>query len=248
MSVNSKDDFINCVVKQVKFPFDRKPIAKELEDHIDQLESFFLSTKCSPDEAQRKAVLEMGDPLEVGRSLNDVHKPLLGWLWIFNKYLCILIAIYSSILFMTKVYTTWENSRERTPPVFEGESAFQSIGIDPVEIQIVYDKTIYQKIDLHCETILFERILLNSDGTMILLYQSIKECDPFGLDVSEYPIQNMSTLVHSNSRKIRFNPERVKALEGHRILVTQDESLLEGEIVLEFSHHIGVSRITIKGE
>lgn len=248
MSVNSKDDFINCVVKQVKFPFDRKPIAKELEDHIDQLESFFLSTKCSPDEAQRKAVLEMGDPLEVGRSLNDVHKPLLGWLWIFNKYLCILIAIYSSILFATKFYTTWESSKEHTPPMFEGESAFQSIGIDPVEIHIVYDKTIYQKIDLHCETILFERILLNSDGTMILLYQSIKKFDPFGLDVGEYPIQSMSTLVHSQDRETRFKAERVKEIEGHRILVTQDKSLLEGKIVLEFSHHIGVSRFIIKGE
>jgi hypothetical protein len=82
MSPSPKEEYVNNVIRQVKFPFDRKDIAKELKSHIEELESYYLEKGIDSDEAQKFAVEEMGNSLEVGNALNQVHKPLFGWLWI----------------------------------------------------------------------------------------------------------------------------------------------------------------------
>ena len=65
----------------VRFQPDRKAIRKELwahyEDHCRDLERLGYE----PALARERAREAMGDPLEVGKALDRVHKPWLGWLW-----------------------------------------------------------------------------------------------------------------------------------------------------------------------
>lgn len=65
----------------VRFRPDRRAIRKELwthyEDHCRDLERL----EFEPALARQRALEAMGDPLEVGRALDRVHKPWLGWLW-----------------------------------------------------------------------------------------------------------------------------------------------------------------------
>ena len=77
----------DTVTDQVRFKPDRKAIAKELaahyEDHVRDLERLDYPLKL----AKQRALLAMGDPEEVGRGLDRVHKPWLGWLWKISRWL-----------------------------------------------------------------------------------------------------------------------------------------------------------------
>lgn len=74
-----------AVVAEVRFRPDREAIAKELtahyEDHVRDLERLDYPTEL----AEKWAVEAMGDPETIGKALDRVHKPWLGWLWIVSR-------------------------------------------------------------------------------------------------------------------------------------------------------------------
>ena len=83
----------DTVADQVRFKPDRKAIAKELaahyEDHVRDLERVGYDWKL----AQQRALAAMGDAAEVGRALDRVHKPWLGWMWIVSRAVLVLTVI-----------------------------------------------------------------------------------------------------------------------------------------------------------
>lgn len=250
MSTNSRAEYINTVVGQVKFPFDRKGIAKELDDHIDELECFYLDIRLDEEEAARRAVNEMGDPLEIGKALNQVHKPMLGWLWIVSKYLCITLSVLSIILVSARIYGSWGKAREIAPPTFDGKAVFEIIGIEYSNINIIYDGLVNQRLKMKNETLIFERMMQNSDGTIILFYQSIMNFDPFGIDIGAFPIQKMSILSSPNNLEVQFSQEQadIRTYRGHKLLVARNLSSDVQKIDLVVMSHTGNSRFTIKGD
>lgn len=75
------------VTNQVRFRPDREEIARELSahyvDHVKDLERIGYDH----DLARSRALEAMGDPEEVGRAMDRVHKPWLGWLWQVSRWL-----------------------------------------------------------------------------------------------------------------------------------------------------------------
>ena len=93
------DDFLKwraTVLERVRFKPDRAAIASELtahyEDHVYDLERVGYEWKI----AKQRALAAMGDAEEVGRALDRVHKPWLGWLWKVSRWLlavtCLLLV------------------------------------------------------------------------------------------------------------------------------------------------------------
>ncbi len=69
----NRKEWIEMVLREIRFAPDRRKIRQELMEHMeDRLEEYM-------DEQQ--VLASMGDPTEVGRELNQQHKPWLGWLW-----------------------------------------------------------------------------------------------------------------------------------------------------------------------
>lgn len=59
----------------------------ELQDHIEDLTEEFLSRGLSQEEAEERAVRQMGDPQEIGLQFYNVYRPGIEWkevLWIFG--------------------------------------------------------------------------------------------------------------------------------------------------------------------
>ena len=88
--------FCDHVCMYVRFRPDHEAITAELTAHLEDHKAAILETR--PDmplrEAERRAVEAMGNPEELGRWLDSIHNPLLGWLQIwFVRAVCILAAL-----------------------------------------------------------------------------------------------------------------------------------------------------------
>jgi len=229
MSIKLKSEFISSVTKQIRFPFDRKVIALELEDHLLELESYYFETTQDKDLAKSKAILEMGDPIEIGKALNQVHKPLWGWVWFISKVICIFLLCIIGWMSLQKVWDTFQSARE-----------FESVGLGPIGIlpQDYYLSTLgdnpanvyllarysssEHRLNLDRDVIQFDDVCLYSDGTMIILYQDIKPIDPFGLGSEDYPLQLLSSLILPDGRKLNFRQDWPDIPHLGHILVVYD--------------------------
>ena len=95
---NPKFKWCRQVMEQIRFKPDRDKIWDELVAHIEDRTEEMKSRGFIQEEAEARAVTAMGDPTEVGKQLDAVHKPWLGWLWIASKVLVIITLVLSLLL------------------------------------------------------------------------------------------------------------------------------------------------------
>lgn len=68
-------EYIEQAVSQIRAKKARDMVAKELTAHIEDQTESYLNQGMARDEAVREAVRQMGDPVEVGISLDKIHRP-----------------------------------------------------------------------------------------------------------------------------------------------------------------------------
>ena len=90
-------DWCAKAVGEVLFLPDRKQIERELTDHFEDHRDALLALGYSAEEATEQAIEAMGDPKEVGRALNRVHKFWLGVVWQVSRTLVILLALIVTV-------------------------------------------------------------------------------------------------------------------------------------------------------
>ena len=71
--------FLNKVCEEIKYKPARKGISEELELHIQEIKEDFINKGIKSDEAEEKAVSQMGIAEEIGKKLNKVHRPKFDW-------------------------------------------------------------------------------------------------------------------------------------------------------------------------
>ena len=54
-------------------------VIKELKDHIEEQRDDYIAEGMTIQEAEEEAVRQMGDPIEVGVSLDRIHRPKMEW-------------------------------------------------------------------------------------------------------------------------------------------------------------------------
>ena len=79
-------DWRDQVTAQVRFWPDHRAIQKELAAHLDDSRADLLRLGYDWKLADERVLKGMGDPVEIGRALDKVHKPWLGWLWLVSKW------------------------------------------------------------------------------------------------------------------------------------------------------------------
>ena len=100
------EGWLDTAVKKIRFKPDRKQVRKELEEHIEDkaLDLQRIFPDMTREEAQERAVSNMGDPAEVGKELAKVHKPWLGYAWLASKVLLGVVIGAGVLLFANRTY------------------------------------------------------------------------------------------------------------------------------------------------
>ena len=89
------EDYIKKLLEQVRFKKAHKGIEDELRTHIeDQIEAN-LAAGMDRETAEKAAVADMGDPIEVGISMDRVHRPRLAWSVVA---IAVVIGVISSVI------------------------------------------------------------------------------------------------------------------------------------------------------
>lgn len=74
-----KEEYLHIVTDQIRCKKARPDVKTELEAHImDQMEDY-RNEGMKEQEAMERAILEMGDPVEVGVELDRIHRPKMSW-------------------------------------------------------------------------------------------------------------------------------------------------------------------------
>lgn len=75
MPPSETDTFLNTVCVQIRWPHARRQVRAELAGHLEDRILYLMERRgYSYEEAEKTAVRNMGDPVEIGRALNDQHR------------------------------------------------------------------------------------------------------------------------------------------------------------------------------
>ncbi len=94
-------EFLNNVCNQIKYKPIRSEISEELESHIKDLEENYIRNGMNENEAEEKAILQMGNANEIGKNLNKIHKPKFN----FPLLILVLALLAFSVLVNHLDYT-----------------------------------------------------------------------------------------------------------------------------------------------
>ncbi len=109
MERDQKNTWLDTAVRLIRFGPDRREVRGELEAHLeDKLEETRrLFPDMTGEEAEERALKEMGDASEIGEALAKVHTPWLGWLWAASKILLGLALAVLAVSALLLLGTLW---------------------------------------------------------------------------------------------------------------------------------------------
>lgn len=151
--MNPIETYVQAVTAQVHFFLDRGRIGDELRAHLqDSAEDLMQEEGLTPEQAQAEAAARMGDPQAVGRELNRIHHPLLGWLWLITMSCAAIAGIVLVYLLLTVGWNEIQYLLPMTPKQAE-------------KIAVVNEK-----VELAGHTVTLDALWKSDEGNLILTY------------------------------------------------------------------------------
>lgn len=102
-------EYLDTVQEQIRWKRARPVVARELEQHLTDQRDAFLEEGDSPEEAERLAVEEMGDPVLVGTELDRVHRPKPQWGLLASTLALALLGGFLRVWLTASGADTYEN-------------------------------------------------------------------------------------------------------------------------------------------
>lgn len=91
---NSKmGEFITKVCEQIRWKKTHNSISEELLNHMEDQKEAFVRRGQKEEEAEKNAILQMGDAVAVGQQLDRTHRPNPDWGVFILVFLCVLVSV-----------------------------------------------------------------------------------------------------------------------------------------------------------
>lgn len=71
--------YLEELLSQIREKRAREKVYREVKGHLEDQKEVYLAEGMSEEEAEKKAVADMGDPLEAGTALDLIHRPKPAW-------------------------------------------------------------------------------------------------------------------------------------------------------------------------
>ncbi|MFA9465168.1 MAG: FtsW/RodA/SpoVE family cell cycle protein [Velocimicrobium sp.] len=78
-----EEEYLQSLTEQIRCKAARDVVLEEVKNHIEDQAELFRNDGMEEKEARQAAVIEMGDPVEVGVSLDRIHRPKAAWKILF---------------------------------------------------------------------------------------------------------------------------------------------------------------------
>lgn len=91
--MNHREAFIKAMLSQVKNPFVKHSLRNEYLSHIQDAIQDELESGLSLEDAETIVIERLGDPLEIGRALNQVHNPYFVWFQYITKITAFILVV-----------------------------------------------------------------------------------------------------------------------------------------------------------
>lgn len=164
------DEFLNEVCKHIKYKGAHLDVTDELQNHIRDHMDDFIGRGMDEETAVRMAVEAMGDPVEIGNSLNKLHKHYLGWILSITDLLIVIAILWTSLIIG-----------------FGISSSFGSFSLMPKSENIVYSVNVNEKDKIDSRTVVIKEVVLDKSGRIYIRYNDYST--PFSLGQSMMDFQ-----------------------------------------------------------
>lgn len=71
----TKKEYLDTLIEQIGNRHAKQLVAQEYEDHIEDQKAAYMEAGMEESEAEQQAVRQMGNPIEAGTRLNQIHRP-----------------------------------------------------------------------------------------------------------------------------------------------------------------------------
>jgi hypothetical protein len=155
MPLLNKEKFLEEVISQVKFKYDRYDIKKELEVHILDKMEYYIEQGYDIDKAEELSINDMGDAKVIGKELNKLHNPLIGLIWYLSNVFLVITIVISFYLVGINFISLFSRNPINDFPKSE----------------IVYKIDVNKKVKIDDRVIHFTNVIYDKNGDMNIFYK-----------------------------------------------------------------------------
>jgi len=188
------NSYIKQVLRHVKFIVDHRSIKRELRSHINDLIEEHNWQSLSNDELDKRIMEEMGSPDEIGKELNKIHHPIIGYVWVVTRTLFIVILCLSLYNVYKSITLTSQSSLNKSDENLDIKSMLYAIGeINGEDLRKVNyrDWDIHEVVEIDNTILVFERIILFDNNNLVLMYRADGKFNLFNQYSSIYMFKSL---------------------------------------------------------
>ena len=116
-------NYMEQLLAQIREKRARESVQREVEDHIQEQKASYMADGMTEELAEKKAVADMGDPIETGIALDQIHRPRPAW-----GMLAIIAALCATGVFLEYMIQTTRFSTEPNPSAFQNQCIYATVG------------------------------------------------------------------------------------------------------------------------
>lgn len=91
------EEYLKTLLEQIRCKKARNVVEEEIRGHLEEQIEEYQMAGMDPKEAEKAAVLDMGDPVQTGISLDGIHRPRISWKLVFFAGVISLLSILIQI-------------------------------------------------------------------------------------------------------------------------------------------------------
>ena len=92
------EEYLKTLLEQIRCKKARNVVEEEIRGHLEEQIEEYQMAGMDPKEAEKAAVLDMGDPVQTGISLDGIHRPRISWKLVILIGVISLLSIFIQIV------------------------------------------------------------------------------------------------------------------------------------------------------